>query len=65
MKTTFKTKKWFGPPLKRILPEIFLMTFHLNSHRTTDIQLEMYQVFKLEMELHMIDIIYAELSMRE
>ena len=30
-----------APPLKRILPEIFLMTFHLNSHRKTDIKLEM------------------------
>ena len=29
------------PPLKRILPEIFLMTSHLNSHRTTDIKPEM------------------------
>ena len=28
-------------PLKRILPEIFLMTSHLNSHRTTDIKPEM------------------------
>ena len=29
------------PHLKRILPEIFLMTSHLNSHRTTDIKSEM------------------------
>ena len=29
------------PPLKRILPEIFLMTSHLNSHGTTDIKPEM------------------------
>ena len=29
------------PPLKRILPAIFLMTSHLDSHRTTDIRPEM------------------------
>ena len=29
------------PPLKRILPEIFLMTSHLNSHGTTDIKPDM------------------------
>ena len=29
------------PPLRRISPEIFLMTSHLNSHRTTDIKPEM------------------------
>ena len=28
-------------PLKRVLPEIFLMTFHLNSHGTNDIKPEM------------------------
>ena len=36
-----KTSKKIGPPLKRILPEIFLMTSHLNSHGTTDIKPEM------------------------
>ena len=42
MKTTLKTKTTFNcPPLKTILPEIFLMTSHLNSHRTTDIKPEM------------------------
>ena len=45
MKTTLKTKttlkKFNCPPLKTILPEIFLMTSHLNSHRTTDIKPEM------------------------
>ena len=41
MKTTLKTKttsKKNPPPLKRILPECFLMTSHLNSHGTTDIK---------------------------
>ena len=46
MKTTIKTKTtlnliYLPHPLKRILPEIFLMTSHLNSHRTTDIKPEM------------------------
>ena len=31
---------WF-PQLKRILPEIVLVTSHLNSHRTTDIKPDM------------------------
>ena len=35
------TTKKICPPLKRILPEIFLMTSHLNSHGTTDIKPEM------------------------
>ena len=46
MKTTLKTKTtlnliYLRHPLKRILPEFFLMTSHLNSHRTTDIKPEM------------------------
>ena len=46
MKTTIKTKTtlnliYLPHPLKRILPEIFLMTSHLNSHRTSDIKPEM------------------------
>ena len=38
MKTTSKNN--LAPPLKRILPEIFLMTSHFNSPETTDINLE-------------------------
>ena len=46
MKTTLKTKTtlnliYLPHPLKRILPEIYLMTSHLNSYRTTDIKPEM------------------------
>merc|ERR1711954_184270 len=46
MKTNLKMKTtlnliYLPHPLKRILPEIFLMTSHLNSHRTTDIKPEM------------------------
>ena len=50
IKTTTKikmTQKWrrpqnkFARPLKRIIPAIFFMTSHLDSHRTTDIKPEM------------------------
>ena len=35
-------KKSFCPPhLKRILPDFFFMTSHLDSHKTTDIKPEM------------------------
>ena len=51
-----------NPPLKK-LPEIFLMTSHLDSHTTTDVKLSCYQVSKPEMEFHMIDMIYAALPM--
>ena len=45
MKTTSKMdlKKIIlpAPHLKRILPEFFFMTSHLDSHKTTDIKPEM------------------------
>ena len=41
------------------------MTSHLNSHRTTDLNRKCYQVLKPEMELNMINMIYAALPMSE
>ena len=69
MKTTFKTKttskKLFGPPLKRILPEIFWWPLTSTATGQLILNRKCYQVFKPEMELHMINIVYAALSMRE
>ena len=69
MKTTLKTSKndLPHPPLKRILPEIFLMTSHLNSQGTTDIKPEMLSGVQTGNGTphHMIYIIYAALPMRE
>ena len=39
------------------------MTSHLDSYKTTDIKPKCYQVSKPEMELYMINIVYAALLM--
>ena len=50
------------PPLK-MLPEIFLMTSHLDSHTTTDVIPDMSSGVQTGNGIHMIDIIYAALPM--
>ena len=55
LKTKMTSKKKFAHPLERILPEIFLMISHLNSHMFKTCS---HEVFKTEMELHLINMIY-------
>ena len=62
LKTWPSPQKIFLPPPSPLLKNyliFFLITSHLNSHR------KCYQVFKPEMELHMINIIYAALPISE
>ena len=65
LKNKDNLKKIICPPhLRDYYLNIFLMTSHLNSCRTTNIKPEMLSVVQ-KMELHIINIIYAALTLRE
>ena len=55
-------QKYFGP---RILPDFFLYPLTLTAMGQLILNRKCSQVSKLEMELHMIGMIYAALLMRE